>query len=54
VICTAVLPAEAGPTGWPCRAQSILITLLGGLLLRLLAIRFNWNMPKFVCNDAEH
>ena len=27
--------------------------LFGGLLLRLLAIRFNWEMPKFVYND-EH
>jgi len=33
--------------------QSVLITLFGGLLLRLLAIRFNWNMPKFVYKD-EH
>lgn len=34
--------------------QSILITLFGGLLLRLLAIRFNWNMPKFVYKGDEH
>ncbi|EJM60153.1 trimeric intracellular cation channel family protein [Pseudomonas sp. GM48] len=33
--------------------QSILITLFGGFLLRLLAIRFHWEMPKFVYND-EH
>ncbi|MGH8376060.1 MAG: trimeric intracellular cation channel family protein, partial [Pseudomonas sp.] len=31
--------------------QSILITLFGGFLLRLLAIRFHWEMPKFVYND---
>jgi uncharacterized membrane protein YeiH len=34
--------------------QSILITLFGGLLLRLLAIRFNWNMPKFVYKGDAH
>ncbi len=33
--------------------QSILITLFGGFLLRLLAIRFHWEMPKFHYND-EH
>ena len=33
--------------------QAIFVTLFGGLLLRLLAIRFNWEMPKFVYND-EH
>ncbi|TDF85162.1 trimeric intracellular cation channel family protein [Pseudomonas sp. H9] len=33
--------------------QSILLTLFGGLLLRLLAIRFHWEMPKFHYND-EH
>jgi uncharacterized membrane protein YeiH len=33
--------------------QAILITLFGGFLLRLLAIRFHWEMPKFVYND-EH
>ena len=33
--------------------QATLITLFGGLLLRLLAIRFHWEMPKFVYND-EH
>jgi uncharacterized membrane protein YeiH len=31
--------------------QAILITLFGGFLLRLLAIRFRWEMPKFVYND---
>jgi uncharacterized membrane protein YeiH len=31
--------------------QAILITLFGGFLLRLLAIRFHWEMPKFVYND---
>ncbi|MDD0974290.1 trimeric intracellular cation channel family protein [Pseudomonas fontis] len=33
--------------------QAILLTLFGGLLLRLLAIRFHWEMPKFQYND-EH
>ncbi|MES7756248.1 hypothetical protein U6Y84_12345, partial [Cutibacterium acnes] len=33
--------------------QAILLTLFGGLLLRLLAIRFRWEMPKFQYND-EH
>jgi uncharacterized membrane protein YeiH len=33
--------------------QAIFVTLFGGLLLRLLAIRFNWEMPKFVYNDAH-
>jgi uncharacterized membrane protein YeiH len=32
--------------------QAIPITLFGGFLLRLLAIRFHWEMPKFVYNDA--
>jgi uncharacterized membrane protein YeiH len=31
--------------------QAILITLSGGLLFRLLAIRFCWEMPKFVYRD---
>lgn len=31
--------------------QAILITLFGGFLFRLLAIRFHWEMPKFVYND---
>ena len=31
--------------------QGVLITLFGGLLLRLLAIRFHWEMPKFVYKD---
>ncbi len=31
--------------------QAVLITLFGGLLLRLLAIRFRWEMPKFVYKD---
>ncbi|RMS12300.1 putative Membrane protein, partial [Pseudomonas coronafaciens pv. garcae] len=31
--------------------QAVLITLFGGLLLRLLAIRFHWEMPKFVYKD---
>ena len=33
--------------------QAILITLFGGFLLRLLAIRFHWEMPKFVYNDEQ-
>ncbi|MNP60839.1 hypothetical protein D3C76_1559600 [compost metagenome] len=33
--------------------QAILLTLFGGFLFRLLAIRFHWEMPKFVYND-EH
>lgn len=33
--------------------QAILLTLFGGFLLRLLAIRFHWEMPKFNYND-EH
>ena len=33
--------------------QSVLITLFGGFLLRLLAIRFHWEMPKFVYNDER-
>ncbi|MGV8916426.1 MAG: trimeric intracellular cation channel family protein [Pseudomonas sp.] len=31
--------------------QAILITLFGGFLLRLLAIKFSWEMPKFVYRD---
>ncbi|MDY7563112.1 trimeric intracellular cation channel family protein [Pseudomonas sp. 10B1] len=31
--------------------QAILITLSGGLLFRLLAIRFCWEMPKFIYRD---
>jgi uncharacterized membrane protein YeiH len=31
--------------------QAMLLTLFGGLLLRLLAIRFHWEMPKFHYND---
>lgn len=31
--------------------QALLITLFGGFLLRLLAIRFHWEMPKFVYDD---
>jgi len=34
--------------------QSILLTLFSGFLLRLLAIRFHWEMPKFVYNDDVH
>jgi uncharacterized membrane protein YeiH len=31
--------------------QALSITLFGGFLLRLLAIRFHWEMPKFVYDD---
>jgi len=31
--------------------QGMLLTLFGGFLLRLLAIRFHWEMPKFHYND---
>ena len=31
----------------------MLITLFAGFLFRMLAIRFRWEMPKFVYND-EH
>jgi uncharacterized membrane protein YeiH len=34
--------------------QSMLLTLFSGFLLRLLAIRFHWEMPKFVYNDDVH
>ncbi|WP_191490273.1 trimeric intracellular cation channel family protein [Pseudomonas sp. FEN] len=41
-----------GCTYWQLpHEQAILITLFGGFLLRLLAIRFHWEMPKFVYND---
>ncbi len=41
-----------GCTYWQMpHEQAILITLFGGFLLRLLAIRFHWEMPKFVYND---
>ena len=33
--------------------QSVLITLFAGLLLRLLAIRNHWEMPKFVYKDEQ-
>lgn len=33
--------------------QSTLITLFSGLLLRLLAIKFHWEMPKFVYKDGH-
>ena len=33
--------------------QAMLLTLFGGLLLRLLAIRFHWEMPKFHYNDQQ-
>lgn len=33
--------------------QAMLLTLSGGILLRLLAIRFHWEMPKFHYNDQD-
>ena len=33
--------------------QALLITLFSGFLLRLLAIRFHWEMPKFVYDDER-
>ncbi|MGY2960104.1 putative membrane protein YeiH [Pseudomonas sp. TE36184] len=33
--------------------QAILLTLCSGFLLRLLAVRFQWEMPKFIYSD-EH
>ncbi|WP_313741075.1 trimeric intracellular cation channel family protein [Pseudomonas sp.] len=33
--------------------QSMLLTLFGGFLLRLLAIRFHWEMPKFHYDDQQ-
>ncbi len=33
--------------------QGMLLTLFGGFLLRLLAIRFHWEMPKFHYNDQQ-
>jgi uncharacterized membrane protein YeiH len=33
--------------------QATLLTLFGGFLLRLLAIRFHWEMPKFHYNDQQ-
>lgn len=33
--------------------QGVLITLFAGLLLRLLAIRNHWEMPKFVYKDEQ-
>ncbi|AIZ35366.1 trimeric intracellular cation channel family protein [Pseudomonas parafulva] len=33
--------------------QAMLLTLFGGFLLRLLAIRFHWEMPKFHYNDER-
>lgn len=33
--------------------QAMLLTLFGGFLLRLLAIRFHWEMPKFHYNDQD-
>ncbi|QDD89972.1 hypothetical protein CCZ28_13495 [Pseudomonas oryzihabitans] len=34
--------------------QALLITLSAGLLLRLLALRFNWQMPTFRYDDEPH
>lgn len=33
--------------------QAILLTFLGGFALRLLAIRFHWEMPKFQYSDER-
>ncbi|CAM3866785.1 UPF0126 inner membrane protein [Pseudomonas reidholzensis] len=33
--------------------QGMLLTLFGGFLVRLLAIRFHWEMPKFHYNDQQ-
>lgn len=33
--------------------QAMLLTLFGGFLVRLLAIRFHWEMPKFHYNDQH-
>ena len=33
--------------------QAMLLTLFGGFLVRLLAIRFHWEMPKFHYNDQQ-
>lgn len=33
--------------------QAMLLTLFGGFGLRLLAIRFHWEMPKFHYNDEK-
>lgn len=33
--------------------QAILLTLCSGFLLRLLAVRFQWEMPKFVYSDGH-
>ncbi|WP_312389870.1 trimeric intracellular cation channel family protein [Pseudomonas sp.] len=33
--------------------QATLLTLFGGFLVRLLAIRFHWEMPKFHYNDQQ-
>jgi len=30
------------------------IALLSGLTLRMLALRYKWNMPKFIYNHGEH
>ena len=32
---------------------AMLLTLFGGFLVRLLAIRFHWEMPKFHYNDQQ-
>ena len=33
--------------------QAMLLTLFGGFLVRLRAIRFHWEMPKFHYNDQQ-
>ncbi|MDR6234986.1 putative membrane protein YeiH [Pseudomonas psychrotolerans] len=39
---------------WLSEEQALLITLSAGLLLRLLALRFNWQMPTFRYDDEPH
>ncbi len=36
------------------KEQAMLITLFAGFLFRMLAIRFRWEMPKFVYKDDPH
>jgi len=39
---------------WLGEEQALLITLAAGLLLRLLALRFKWQMPTFTYPDDPH
>ena len=50
-----------GPTWWFLAGllgflvlATVVAAMFGGFLLRLLAIRFHWEMPKFVYNDDVH